>query len=229
MKTEKLNLIGPENYISKKLDLPSDENIPVDERICSVICSALTAMGYVLPAGMCDRPSQAMLSFFETSDEIDNVYKDTAPLLYKGYKSHYSDSFKPWEVHEVLAKGINLWLGEEIDTFTEIPVKDISSKVSNGSAVVVSGKFDNSYELACILGTRFCVDCDAMPNKTNYFERAEMLKSIETDTYPDEIYIKRFNKPTEKANFIEFITKLKPYNNSLVKWAHILKAPHATI
>lgn len=229
MKIEKLNLVNTENYLPKKVDLPSNENIPVDERICSVMCSALTAMGYILPVGMCDRPSQALLSFFETSDEIDNIYKDTAPLLYKGYKGHYSDSFKPWEVHEVLAKGINLWLDEEIDTFTEISVKDISSKVSNGSAVVVSGKFDDSYELACILGTHFYVNNDTISSIDNYFERAEMLKSIETDTYPDEVYIKRFNKPTEKVNFIDFITKIKPYNNSLVKWAHIFKAPHATI
>ena len=229
MEIEKLNLVSTENYLPKKVDLPSNEDIPVDERICSVMCSALTAMGYILPVGMCDRPSQALLSFFETSDEIDNIYKDTAPLLYKGYKGHYSDSFKPWEVHEVLAKGINLWLDEEIDTFTEIPVKDMSSKISNGSAVVVSGKFDGSYELACILGTHFYVSNDKISSVDNYFERAEMLKSIEADTYPDEVYIKRFSKPTEKVNFIDFLTKIKPYDNILVKWAHILKAPHATI
>lgn len=232
MKTEKFDLlkqIDAETYISREAEKSTEDNVPADERICNVVCTALTSMGYILPAGMYDRPSQALLDFFENSDEVDNIYKDTAPLLYKNYKSHVPGNFKPWEVHEVLAKGINLWLGEEVDTFTEMPVKDFSAKVSNGSAIVVSGKFDNSYELACIFGTRFYIDNDKINSTDNYFKKAEMLRDFETDMYPDKAYIKRFNKNVEEVDFVEFISKLKPYNNSLVKWAHIFKAPHATI
>lgn len=232
MKTEKFDLlkkIDAETYISREAEKSAEDNVPTDERICNVVCTALTSMGYILPVGMYDRPSQALLDFFENSDEVDNIYKDTAPLLYKNYKSHVPGNFKPWEVHEVLAKGINLWLGEEVDTFTEIPVKDFSAKVSNGSAIVVSGKFDNSYELACIFGTKFYIDCDRLNNIDGYFEKAEMLRDFEVSNYPDKVYIKRFNKDVEEVDFVEFISKLKPYNNNLVKWVHIFKAPHATI
>lgn len=232
MSVDKLDLfkkINAENYISREAEDIQETNVPKEEGICNVICTALTSMGYILPVGMFDRPSQALLDFFENSDEIDNLYKDTAPLLYKNYKGHIPGSFKPWEVHEVLAKGINLWLGETIDTFTELPVKDFSAKVSSGSALVVSGKFDGSYELACVLGTKFYVDAEKLNNIKSYFERAEELKNIEANNYPNEIYIKRFNKPLEKMDFVEFISKLKPTSDALVKYVHIFKTPHVTI
>lgn len=117
----------------------------------AAICNALAFAGHTMPLGLFATGCASLGDFLKT-EEIENYYKNTAPVLYGDYRAKIPGYYKPSEVIRVLVYGANQWMGKDILTFTKMEVSDILEEVKKGNPIIVAASNGNIHKLVPILG-----------------------------------------------------------------------------
>ena len=102
----------------------------------SAVCYALEFAGHTLPYGLFKTAYESLVDFMK-GEEVDNFYKNNAPILYGDYRAKIPGYYAPASVLSVLIYGVNAWLKKDILTFEELNMSEIREKLEVGNPVLV--------------------------------------------------------------------------------------------
>jgi len=135
---------------------------------CNVtsICMALIYSGYSLPEEQDERLPDALEEFMLTSQQVSDYYKSIDLAEWKNWQAN-KDNPKvctpPNEYHQVLAYGVNLWLGSKADEFrTDVTMQEVILQFINGKATVHSGVWCGFHHIICAVGVNTEQDLSAV-------------------------------------------------------------------
>ena len=211
---------------------------PLDTCNVTSMINALTYMGYSedfpdisTSKDKLSQPEDRLAEFFLSNEDILNKYKEDFPNYYKDFINKTTGYYNPFEIHEILSYGTNLWMGKEVTKFSEyMTLNAIVKELVAGRPLVVSGKFkvekpngDSTYynHIVTLVGFEADNGYDTGdlindPSKIDYF--------LLDDSYgkTGEYYSKKTvdDGNDVRLNFLEFVTQIKTLN-SPTKWAHI--------
>lgn len=207
------------NKVDLILSTAKDKNI----KICDTFCIALQKAGYFLQQGMFDSPSLNLLDYLK-NEEVDKIYKNYSSLLYKDYKMNLPNSFKPWEVCEVLYKGINSWLGQDIISFSKDINIDliVNNVIKNTPVILIKNKLNENQSkddsnLIIVFGVIF---------KSN----VDIFDTLDIASYVNKLLVLDLdNLSNKEIDINSLLTYYKPFNNKYKKWGFLIKNPPETI
>lgn len=213
--------------------------------MCNVtsLCQSLSYNGWSFPEGSYEQPEDNLAEFALTNADVDAYYKKIQPAMYKDWKEGKEGSYPPNEIHAVLAKACNLWLGSEADTFKEnARVEDIVNELIEGRSCVVSGRFPtkNSGHLnhiVSLVGAEW--QFTSSVTKQEAVSKIKAEKTLPTSFIIDDTYgfwntnlgYYEYNKKGDDVlmSYQDFIDIMKPVKNSFVKYCHFLKSGTKTV
>lgn len=255
-----------ENYYSQrnnmlvwpdKIKWPSSQISVSWKTMCNVtsICEALEIAGWNFPVGQYKQPEDNLGKYILESKEIDDLYKKCFPAMYKSYIRALSGQASsqelksvtpPIEIHDLLSKGTNLWIGSTATNFyTNLNFKKAlwSNMVESNLPMVISTTFG---------GFGHIVVCTGFTMTEAEYNKAKTYRKENPKELPDEFEVEsiKVDDPwgnCSKSKFESYpaggggsgynidvpwnivIDKVKPANSRTVKWAHIFKHGVATI
>jgi hypothetical protein len=129
---------------------------------CNVtsMCMALKYSGYTLPLPnpMPDGYTEddVLENFMLTNEDVSAYYKKIDPNSWSIWQANLDNPkvcTPPNEYHAVLCYGVNLWLGQSVDTFkTNATMQEIIYQFTIGKAVVHSGLWSGFHHIICSVG-----------------------------------------------------------------------------
>lgn len=226
--------------ISTKYKVKSQRNNevkPFDTCNVTSMINALTYLGYAedfpginTSEGKFEQAEDRLAEFFLTNEEILTKYKKEFPNYYKDFINKTKGYYNPFEIHEILSFGTNLWMGKKVTEFSEyLTLNNMIRELLAGKPLVVSGRFkvikpngDHTFYNHIVTLVGFEADegynsGDLLndPSKINYF--------ILDDSYgkTGEYYTKSSESDGDnvKLTFMEFVHQIKTID-SPTKWAH---------
>lgn len=209
--------------------------------MCNVTSIVMAAEynGWNFPKGDFHQPEDNFAEFIMKSEEVAQYYKTTMPSMYADWKAGRGNYYTPNEVHAVLAYAFNQWVGcSKADTFKDnVTIDELIDHLLNDKALVISGRFCGLGHIVTLVGVEYDIfNVDSVRNVESALQFIKENKIRPTnwiidDPYGD--YHTNYN-PSSKGNDIkiphkDFIKMIKPENNEVVKWAHIISKGAATI
>lgn len=201
--------------------------------MCNVTSMVMAAdyAGYHFPPGNFDQPEDNLAKFIMESDLIDETYKKKYPAMYKDYKAGKKGSYTPNEIHELLALGLNTWLGTNAVTFsTSTNFIEALRKnfVDQSLPIVVSGVFNGLHHIVCITGVAYDYKEENGTIKIN----SKIPKIVKIDDpwgNPLKGYQKGLSGNDIELTWDYCVKYLKPVNDSKIKWTHQFNEPVAIV
>lgn len=210
--------------------------------MCNVtaLCQAADYNGWRFPDGKYSQPEDNLADFIFSDPRVDEYYAKSMPALYRAWKAAEPDSYPPNELHEVLAKGFNLWIGSDADRFVESArVWDIVAEILEGRCCVVSGVFrlPNGKKLNHIVTLVGAVwHFKSAVGLTAAVKAVQEKKALPDTVIIDDTYgnFREGYKAGITGNDIrlswqEFIEMMKPAGNPAVKYCHFISSGAAAV
>lgn len=210
--------------------------------MCNVtaLCQAADYNGWRFPAGKYSQPEDNLADFMFSDPRVDEYYAKAMPALYRAWKAGEKDSYPPNELHEVLAKGFNLWIGSDADRFAEnAKIWDIITEILEGRSCVVSGVFrlPNGKKLNHIVTLVGAIwHFKSVSGVSAAVKAVSEQKILPAAVIIDDTYgnFRENYKPGVTGNDIqlswqEFVDMMKPAENPAVKYCHFISSGAAAV
>jgi len=194
-------------------------------------CMALLYAGYSLPLpspmpeGWDD--ADVLENFMLTDERVSEYYKQIDPAEWQKWQDN-KDNPKvctpPNEYHKVLSYGVNLWLGDDVDTFTtDASMKDVIAQFVNGRAAVHSGLWDGFHHIICSVGVITAQDLSQISSRED-IDLSQVESIIVDDPYGN--YATKYQDPNGNdvvVPYKDFISFTNTLGSETAKVVHFIK------
>jgi len=183
----------------------------------------------IIPNGI--QPEDALTKFLLEDQRVDDYYKKMHLAEYQKYISsgkNPNKSYPPNELHVVLAYGTNLWVGQQVVTFSfNATINQILFSLVKGKAVVQSGFWSGLNHITCIVGFETDQENIKEVKTPNDIDLSKVKNIIMDDPFGDY----KTGYKVQLGNDIivpykDYMSFTKPLG-LLNKWAHFISNPNS--